>query len=298
MNVREIYRKTKPILVNQVKQKLQELNQREIKANIKSSEIQGIAAEYISNFDPIVKNIEEFAFASISQEVPSASETILRFAGDLISISEKPVSGRSIRFAQGAPALIGWRLLILSGALSVDLEDFDSAATIIREPMEIEEANGLFSHQSLLSRRRLFYPEAFLGYANYPIHYLAEYWVDHDHLHEYFSDLETYRISISLILMAIALATSLSLPEHKNRHLYPGYRLVPGVRKAMSLLCGRMATNNRYLEGIAKVIGDTGDNLKETWDQRAASLNEAELGPSYFNRVRFPIPMSQEVEEW
>ena len=45
--------------------------------------------------------------------------------------------------------------------------------------------------------------------------------------------------------------------------------------------------------------GDTSDNLKNTWDERAASLNEAELGHPYrFNHIRFPIPMDGEVEDW
>lgn len=298
MNVRDVYRKTKPILIKEVKEKLNELNNRDVQGNIENDKILGLASEYISNFDPIVKNIEEFAMLAISEGLPLGSETIIRFAGDLISISENQVGGKIIRFAQGAPALIGWRLLILSGALAIELEDFEAATVIINEPIEIEESNGLFSHQSLVKRRRLFYPEAFLGYANYPMQYVATYWNDHDYLHEYFADLETYQISIAKILIIIALATSVEIPDHKDRHLYPGYRLIPGVRKAMSSLFGRMATSNKYLYGIAEVIGDTGGNLQNTWDQRAKSLNEAELGSMYFNRVRFPIPMSENVEDW
>ena len=298
MNVRDVYRKTKPILIKEIKEKLGELNRRDIQGNIDRDKVIEIASEYISNFDPIVKNIEEFALSAISEGLPLGSDTIIRFAGDLISISEKRVDGKSIRFAQGAPALIGWRLLILSGALAIELEDFDSAAVIMNEPIEIEESSGLFSHQSLVKRRRLFYPEAFLGYANYPMHYIATYWNDHDYLHEYFAELETYQISVAKILLIIALATSVNLPENKDRHLYPGYRLIPEVRKAMSSLCGRMASSDKYLNGIAEVIGDTGENLKETWDQRATSLNEAELGEMYFNRVQFPIPMSGKVEDW
>lgn len=298
MNVRDMYRRTKPVLIKEVKNKLEELNNRDVQGSIQNDQIVEIATEYISNFDPIVKNIEEFALSAISEGLPLGSDIILRFAGDLISISEKPVDGKIIRFAQGAPALIGWRLLILSGALAVDLEDFDSAAIIMREPIEIEESSGLFSHQSFVKRRRLFYPEAFLGYANYPMRYIANYWNSHEHLHEYFSDLETYQISVARILLIIALATSVDLPDYKDRHLYPGYRLIPNVRKAISSLCGKMASSEKYLNGIAEVIGDTGDNLKKSWDQRAASLNEAELGALYFNRVQFPIPMSGKVEDW
>ncbi len=59
-----------------------------------------------------------------------------------------------------------------------------------------------------------------------------------------------------------------------------------------------MASSDKYLNRIAEVIGDTGENLKETWDQRATSLNEAGLGERYFNGVQFPIPMSGKVEDW
>jgi hypothetical protein len=246
-----------------------------------------------------VKNIEEFALSAIKHELKQGAETIVRFAGDLISISEKPVNDRNIRFAQGAPAFIGWRILIISGAYALDLEEFNSASIIMREPMEIEELNGLFSHQSLIQRRRLFYPEVFLGYANYPIKYLANYWTHSEHLHKYFPDIEYYRLCIARMLIVIALATSLEISDDPFRHLYPGYRLILEARKAILSLCGRMATSQKYINGIAQVIGDTGDNLRETWDQRATELNKAGLGHGYIhNRIRFPIPMSNKVEEW
>ena len=131
MNVRDVYRKTKPILIKEVKEKLRELNRRDIQENIDRDKVIEIASEYISNFDPIVKNIEEFALSAISEGLPLGSDTIIRFAGDLISISEKTVDGKIIRFAQGAPALIGWRLLLISVALAIELDDFDSAAVIM-----------------------------------------------------------------------------------------------------------------------------------------------------------------------
>lgn len=299
MNVRDLYRNTKPILIEQVKSKVEELNRKELPERVTSGQILDMATEYISQFDPIVQNIEEFAFAAIYENLPSGSEVILRFAGDIISISENPVGGRSIRFSQGVPAFIGWRLLILSGALALDLEEFDTVATIIREPIEIEESNGLFSHKSLVNRKRLFYPEAFLGYANYPIHYLAKYWDSHEYIHKFLNDVKTYHISVARILMVIALATSVVLPENKERHLYPGYRLIPEAKKAMSSLCGKMATKTKYLEGIANVIGDTSKNLNDTWDKRAGSLNEAGLGHEYmFNRIKFPVPMSKQDDDW
>ena len=172
MNIRDIYRETKPVLITEIKKKLEELNNKEAPERVKEDQIVEIATDYISEFDSIVKNIEEFALLAISQNVEKGSEFILRFTGDLISISEKPRDGRIIKFAQGAPAFIGWRLLILSGALAIELEDFDAASILIREPIEIQESTGLFSHKPLFLRNRLFYPDAFLGYANYPITYI------------------------------------------------------------------------------------------------------------------------------
>ena len=192
--------------------------------------------------------------------------------------------------------------MILSGALAVELEDFKSAAILIREPIEIQESTGIFSHKPLFLRNRLFFPDAFLGYADHPIRYMASFWDTHDYIHEYFADLETYQISVARILLIIALATSVNIEAkgegERQRQLYPGYRLMPEVIKAMSSLCGMMASSDKYLNEIATVIGDTGSNLKDNWNQRAQYLNEARLGSGYFHTVQFPIPMSSKVEDW
>ncbi len=300
MNIKDIYRDTKPSLVNQINEIISELSKSNVPQQIKTTEISELSKEYISKFDSIMMNIEDFACAAIKNGIEKGADTIIKFAGDLISISENPYKGSNVRLIQGAPAFLAWRLLIISGALALELDEFNEATILITEPIEIEESNGLYSHQALVQRRRLFYPEAFLGYANYPIFYIGDYWENSEHIHGYFSDKENYRKCVARMLIVIALASSNKIPEEKHGQLYPGYRLLlPEARKAMNQLCGRIATKRDYAANISQVIGDTSNNLIETWDERASYLNEAKLGHDYmFNRLRFPIPIHSNTEQW
>jgi len=89
----------------------------------------------------------------------------LKFAGKWISITELRSNGRSIKLAQGLPALLAWRMLLLSGAKALAEETFDILGIIIREPIEVEHLGGRFSNRSLIQRHDLFHPDVFLGHA-------------------------------------------------------------------------------------------------------------------------------------
>ncbi|MBN2239002.1 MAG: hypothetical protein JW712_04455 [Dehalococcoidales bacterium] len=278
--------------------KLKEMNNLEVPQHVQQDKIETIASQYLAEFDSIVKNVEEFALLATTEDLDLGSDFIIRFAGDLVSISEKSLPGKIVKFAQGAPSMIGCRLLILCGALALELDNYEYASAFVREPIEIEDNNGKFSHMPLYQRRRLFYPEVFLGYANYPMHYLANYWNQYDYLQEYFSDIETYQRSITKFLVLVALATTTKIGYEKDRPLYPGYRLIPQAKQAINQLCGKMYHSEKFRMNIASVIGDTSENLLNTWEKRAKYLNEAGLGSSYWDSLRLPIPMNAEVEDW
>ena len=298
MNANQLFHTTKPELEKHLAEILTSLNQRQGPATIQRNQIEITATEYISEFDEIVENVENFALSAIMRNWEPGTIVIPKFAGVMISISENRKDGHVVRFAQGAPAFLGFRLLLLSGALALEMEEFNLAAIILREPIEVKNINGQYSHLSLIHRDDLFYPDAFLGYANYPIPYLSKFWSSHPHVHEFFSSNDDYLEALARVLIVIALATP---PKEGEHALYPGYRLLANAaRSAMSSVCGNMAHSTKYLNGIAHVIGDTGDNILSSWSQRVKPLNEASLGSDYppMLRVQFPDPIDSPAPNW
>ncbi len=298
MNANELFHITKPELEKQLSEKMVLLNKREVSDRIQRGEIETIATQYISEFDTTVENIEKFALSSIMRNWEQGTLTIPRFAGVMITASENTKNGRIVRFAQGTPAFLGFRLLLFGGALALEMEEFNLLEIILQEPIEIRHRNDQYSHLSLIHRSDLFYPDAFLGYADYPILYLSKFWNNHSYIQEFFKSNDNYLISLASVLIVIALATS---PKQGQHPLYPGYRLLTSAaRSAMSSVCGKMANSSRYLNGIAKAIGDTGDNILSTWSERVKPLNEATLGHEYLPiaRVQFPDPINSPVRDW
>ena len=94
--------------------------------------------------------------------------------------------------------------------------------------------------------------------------------------------------------MILALAS----PPVKGGHpLYPGYRLLPQAKRAMSSLCSRIAASPSYLEGVEKALGMYGVRLRETWSERVSIANSEKLGSQYMlaDRVRFPDQLESGV---
>ena len=295
MNANQLFHTTKPELEKQLSERIALLNQREIPGKIQRNQIEAVATEYISQFDDIVENVDKFALSTVMRDWEQGTIVIPKFAGVMITASGNTKDEHIIRYSQGAPAFLGLRLLLLSGALALEMEEFNLVTTILKEPIEVKDISQQYSHLSLIHRDDLFYPDAFLGYADFPIQYLKKFWISHQYAHEYFHTNDEYLVALSKILIVIALATSPKKGEHA---LYPGYRLLANAaRDAMSSVCGKIANSSNYLNGIAHVLGDTGENVLSTWSERVKPLNEASLGSDYFPipRVQFPDPINSVV---
>ncbi len=90
--------------------------------------------------------------------------------------------------------------------------------------------------------------------------------------------------------MVVALATP---PNDFGRALYPGYRLFPEARRAMSSLCSRLTQSATYQEGIAQALGESAAHFRESWSERVRLANSMELG-IHGDRLRFPDPIDGE----
>ena len=294
-DAKTIFRLTKAELIPLVNQTLKSLNEKGKGGSVTRDQIFGQAMEYIAAVEPITNTIEHFGLESTQEDWRPGLETMMRLAGNLISISERPQPGQVIKYAQGAPALMAWRMLCLCGAKALDDDEFDLMQYIMTAPIEVEEATGKFSNRPLIERRDLFYPDAFLGYANIPMQYVAELWNRNKCLKSYFDSNDNYHMAVVKFFILIALAAK---PNERGRPMYPGYRLLPQGGRAMSALTSRMFSSNEYLESIAGAMGETGAKLKETWAERVKPINDVSSDgwPPFRHDVQFPAKFGEEAE--
>ena len=288
-----VLRLTSEALLPAISQKISELNKKEVPAQIKQDQILGLAREFTNVVEPIVQKVEEFVLASVEEQWAPGVQLGLRLSGDLISLSERTHPGRNIKFAQGAPALLAWRLLLCSGAKALSEESFTLLGMILKESIEVEDNNKRFSNQPLIKRRNLFWPDALLGNSYYGTKYIVELWDYAQHLHEFFTSKEKYHFELAKFYMVVALATP---PDDSGHPLYPGYRLFPEARRAMSSLCSRLAESANYLEGIAQALGESAAHFRGSWSERVKLLNSVNLGAGgpWIDNLRFPDSMDAE----
>lgn len=287
-----ILRLTRAQLVRLTDQVLKSLHEREAPGQVTRDKILERAKEYIAEVGSVIKNVEDFGLACIQESWQPGVEITLKLSGNLISISEKPRYDRVIRYAQGAPSLMAWRMLCLCGAKALDDDELELVSYILREPIEVEEASGRFSNRPLIARRDLFYPEAFLGYANLAMQYMDRLWDDNPHLSSYFDSDESYQLALAKFFVLVVLAAS---PDERNRPLYPGYRLLKQAERAMSSLTGRMFSSPDYFEKMAQTIGTSGADLMKDWTERTKLINSVSAGA--WHPLRHEVPFPEEFGE-
>lgn len=292
--IQTVIRLTRAELLPVMQQMIGKLNKQELAESIQEKDILDIANKYIGEVDPLTSNIESFVLNSIDEDWSPGINLGLFFAGEWISLSNKPSPGRDIKFARGIPQFLALRILILMGSKALDNEAFNLLGMIIKKPIESEENTGLFTNRPLIERRDLFWPEAFLGYADKPIRYFVNLWKNKKQLHDYFITEEDYHLAIGKFLMLICLTSS--TPE--TRPFYPGYRLVPHAKGAMSSLCSKLLASNDYLKGIANSIGESPEEFIRLWPERTAVANKAGLGGGYFSDgPQFPTKWGDQVTD-
>ena len=271
---------------------LKSLHDREDPGPVVSDRILERAKEYIAEVEPVITNIEDFGLACTQEGWKPGIETILKLSGTLISISERPRGGRVMRYAQGAPSLMAWRMLCICGAKALDDDELELVSYVFREPIEVEEQSGRFSNRSLIERRDLFYPEAFLGHADIPMQYMDTLWERNRHLSSYFGSNDSYQLAIAKFFILVVLAAS---PDEHGRPLYPGYRLLKQAGRAMSSLTSRMFSSPNYFEELAESIGMSGADLMADWSAKTRLINSvsAREWRPFGRHVSFPERFGQ-----
>jgi hypothetical protein len=291
-DTKAILRLTRTILKSMLTSVVKELNERPI-PQITTEKIYDTAMGYISAVEPLVKNIEEFGLASIQEVWAPGVRNILKYAGDMITISEKPRVQQTVKFAQGISSLMAWRILCLCGAKALDDDEIDLVKQIIKEPIEVEEALGRYSNRSLIERRDLFYPDTFLGYANYPMLYIDRLWESNPYIKSYFDTLDSYQLAIAKFFILLVLVAP---PDEDKHPLYPGYRLLKQASGAMTSLTSRIFASNDYLQKIANIMDISSSDLKRDWTERVKIINGVASGSwnPLRHEVLFPVSFGGE----
>lgn len=283
-----IMKLTRAELTTSLNQIVESFDERDDRAAVTQDKIYERAIEYVSEVEPIIKNIEDFGLACIEKGWKPGVGIILKLSEPLISASKRPKGRRGIRFADGAPSLMAWRVLCLCGTKALNDDEFDMVSDILRKPMEVKEASGRFSNRSLTERRDLFFPEAFLGNANIAMKYMDGLWDNNQYLSSYFDSNEHYQFALAKFFILVVLAASWD----KNGHpLYPGFRRLKQASEAMSSFTSRIFGPMKYSAGILSIIGVTRSDLEKGWAERVQLINNISSSggwPPDIDDVLFP----------
>lgn len=185
-------------------------------------------------------------------------------------------------------------MLCLCGAKALDEDDQATLARILKEPLEVEESSGKFSHRPLVVRRELFYPDAFLGYADQPMSYMDELWKDTPHLKAFFANAEDYQLALAKFFVVIALVS----PFEGGRPLYPGYRLLSQANKGMSYLTSKLFSSPAFQKDIAGLMGISVADLPTKWTEIAKSINSISSGSRhvFWHETKFPEEFGKVID--
>lgn len=288
---RNVYMDTRQLLLDSVMNKVEELNQREPIGSLKTTEIPSVAKEFISEIEGIMIPIEQFGLMAVREGWPEGVKESLKFASDLLSLGERPRQGRNLRFALGLPQLLAFRFIALIGTKALIDEQFDLVEHVLRSPIEVQESTGQFSHRSFIERRNIFYPEAFLGHADYLILYMRDLWSNQPHLADFFDTASRYEFELAQFLLIVALADAAK--GDGDRLLYPGYKLLPQTPSAISAFVGRISGFQSYKRGIARIVLlDSESVLDQRWEALASKANSIELGSRYWPEDESNFPVS------
>ena len=289
--LRGIVRKSTIDIRNKIPPKVEQLNSLRPSGPIKKNQVLSEALKFEKQFVPITQNIDNFALGLVSVDWAPAARSILQIAGSLIS-SGKGLSG--LRFTIGLPAFFGWRLLLICGARSVQQENFSVTNLLINGPIPVVGTGMQMTYRSLTRHRDLFYPEAFLGYADLAIRQFESIHEHSPHVQDVFGSKGDFLASLGEFLILLALR---AVGVYVNP-LYPGYRLLTGFQEACQRLTSRLITDPDQLNAIAKIFELSGTQLKDSWPELAAKANSADLGHGYlFRSIATEIPTKLGSEE-
>ena len=296
-DIKRIYRLTKSEFDSLLADTLDDLNKVSVPEKVKVGDIIVEAGKFISGFNALTSNrVEEFALASVQENYIGGVNIVLKFAGDWITKSEKHSIRSRTRLHRGALSLLALRMLCLSGAKALDEKEFEALRIILSEPIEIEEEGRGFTNLPLIQRQELFYPESILVHADLASSYMSKLWNDVLHLHSYFVSNEEYNFAIAKFFILVTLVS----PRAENkRGLYPGYRLMPQARRAMSSFCSRLGASDSYLESIAYAVGESSSTFRNSWSECADIVNKIESGSSHFlmDKVHFPDRIADNIPD-
>lgn len=234
------------------------------------------AVTYAQTASPTVAVIEEIGLAAVDHGRVDVVRTIMKFAGDLIGWTDSMNGG--IRFAQGMPAFLALRLLLLVGAKAVEERDAAALRLLIHEPLEARSGSDV-SIEPLWKRRRLFFPEAFLGHADLPMRYLNNLWAESPHIRPYFASEASFRESFVIF----SLLLSFRRASVRDEVLYPGYRLIDGAQPSVQVFATRVANDSGFRKVMAEGLGESESDFVDRWPARIEAANAARLGGDYFD---------------
>lgn len=155
-----------------------------------------------------------------------------------------------------------------SGALGV-------VEVLLSEPIPVMRSGGRHSLRPLWEHEDLFYPDSVLGYANLGMQQLLGQYDAAGPLANVFHSSEEYQNALAQFTILVAMCGA----REGQRPHYPGYRLIPGVRRAYAELVAYARAERRPF--MAHLFGTSEVELDSEWKRRAEVVNTGELGQGF-----------------
>lgn len=265
---------------------LERLSVAESGGSITKTEIYPRAAEFLTPCLPATANVELLGLASVEYNVLAGVESVVQVCAELMNLSSTMRGG--LRFAKGTPEFLALRILLIMGAKAFAERFSPALALLLTDPFETRDGSRT-EVAPLAERRNLFFPEAFLEYADLPMKHLDNAWSESPHLAPFFESERSYRNSLVGFMFLLTLK-SVTAPKGP---LYPGYRLIDGSRDAIGALLARLSRDTRFRTATFEAFRESSEEFQARWPERIAAVNGLRLGPGYFDHSE---PLSTDLE--
>jgi hypothetical protein len=254
---------------------------------IQNEEIPKVAAQYELAVTKRFSSIEQLTLGLSTIEWKPGARMILRICGAIVEAGEG-LTG--LKFTTGLPAFLGWKMLLNSAATAWASGANGMVEVLLTEPIPVTQLGGRRTLRSILQRKDLFYPTFVLGYANHGIQQLVTQFQRSENLGHFFQSQEEYNIALAQVLIIVAISDA----RGESHPIWPGYRVVPGLREAYADLIAVARTDRRQL--ISRILKVDEEKLEDEWRRLAEIANRAELGSQFWNNEN-KIPTDLGAEE-
>lgn len=283
--VREGVRQARAFFDSTWPEKIRAHGRRQEPESVPRDKIYDSCLPVIADFERDVLRLEEFWLRVVDADYSDACIALCRVLEDWLSFTGARWEDSSLKAARGAPSLMALRFLLGGVARAIDNWSAKTVGLLLGQPLQANDMFDGVQTLSLVDRRDLFYPPAFLEYADLGARYLADLFPKSRGIERLFISEKQYRENLAV---AYFLVTMINLARHpsESEPLFPGFKLIEDSSTSVLGFVQRLKRSPEMIGSLSGVVGESPADFRTAWARRMAVINEATLGPRYFTLWR------------